>query len=1084
MKNEPQRIPSAKKGRIPATGRKRARNFQPLEPRSGDTPVAGIGDRNVPAPCDPRSGFIRPKTLLSFLSLFAAIAFAALAATYPTWWTTRGVIQPTPGVATNDYAPATLGQLKWFATQAKAELDQHLPGGAGTEVTALVASFANNNNYLPANQGQGKNIAQPFYDRLRELGHAVNDPWTGNNANDFAPLLNGQLKSLFNFEFQDGVETHNKNTGGCVIGIPSGWPWPSVPNTLKDTDGDRHTDYFEIVIVGTDPNDNQSFPVIISGTVTYSGPQEEKIRIVVADVENGSIFDTRLKGYGTYYGYVPNRRSYNISAYVDGDDDGERTVYEDAGEYQFNAVQVADANITGVNISIQAGAMSQAPIWVSATPFIKRVESSRTAHTEGIPGFSSAGNHYRKVRITQEETWDVAWIYDGQDSGYYTEFEDNGEITTWHQAEFTVKSDCTSGWSLSAGHDLRTHYKYYIDGMTEPLIEDDSESVTWIADSELNNTPGITVWPYPNANYISTPPDQGAPPSISTDGITIESDTTASMTAGGISPYGSPITITTTITLSDQVESANLRADLINDLNDASAWQQAQWDGEVIRVRECGPDLNCRDLADGTPAPGISDRVACYYEPSAGSAAALKSKVIMQYEGEPTIAGREYRTRLVKYTINTSGEIVDKSVIEFSAIGDGELFLEFTEELVVEPPSGGCTYIATRWVDILEVRSDQIPGNTCNKLPTAFFKDEPNNPMLMATRSGNDAHLAIKASVPVRSAKLKAFVGVRRAWGGGPVINSAQILPSDEITHLQFNALNGLGISYEVVAGIDHNENGALDSAEVESVFEKTPNTNAKGIEQNSKSRYIDKIIVVNENQFLASKSEIIGYSVWGTDYAGDLIKAFGRGERTVPESSLSEPFTVSSASYGLSHKVGAKWDASCEDMTYKLTFIEGTEASNDFEESEALSQIIDSVIQNNLDSLIISASGSSWVESSAKSFSEEKDFNKTEDVIGFNELGLSFGKVTIPGQLVVIYRKTAPNSIEVSQVNVAGSFDDLYDFQYGGTDIRPKHAAAVQAGHATLSSSAVPSGKIHFTRLEFSTGWKSHSKTYNIPPP
>ncbi|MEZ5434421.1 MAG: hypothetical protein R3F31_25305, partial [Verrucomicrobiales bacterium] len=47
-------------------------------------------------------------------------------------------------------------------------------------------------------------------------------------------------------------------------------------------------------------------------------------------------------------------------------------------------------------------------------------------------------------------------------------------------------------------------------------------------------------------------------------------------------------------------------------------------------------------------------------------------------------------------------------------------------------------------VEIEEVISDQIAGNDANKLPTAYFKGEANNPMLMATRSGQKAKLRIK----------------------------------------------------------------------------------------------------------------------------------------------------------------------------------------------------------------------------------------------------------------------------------------------------------------------------------------------------
>ena len=76
-----------------------------------------------------RKGFIRPKTLLFFLSLFVAIPLVILAAIYPSWWTLRGVVD-TNAIVTNDFAIANLGQLKWMATKAAVEFDASIPGGA------------------------------------------------------------------------------------------------------------------------------------------------------------------------------------------------------------------------------------------------------------------------------------------------------------------------------------------------------------------------------------------------------------------------------------------------------------------------------------------------------------------------------------------------------------------------------------------------------------------------------------------------------------------------------------------------------------------------------------------------------------------------------------------------------------------------------------------------------------------------------------------------------------------------------------------------------------------------------------------
>ena len=62
-------------------------------------------------------------------------------------------------------------------------------------------------------------------------------------------------------------------------------------------------------------------------------------------------------------------------------------------------------------------------------------------------------------------------------------------------------------------------------------------------------------------------------------------------------------------------------------------------------------------------------------------------------------------------------------------------------------------------IDIEEVISDQIAGNDANKLPTAYFKDEQNNPMLMATRSGQKAKLRVKMA---SASDPKIYVGARK----------------------------------------------------------------------------------------------------------------------------------------------------------------------------------------------------------------------------------------------------------------------------------------------------------------------------------
>jgi hypothetical protein len=133
----------------------------------------------------------------------------------------------------------------------------------------------------------------------------------------------------------------------------------------------------------------------------------------------------------------------------------------------------------------------------------------------------------------------------------------------------------------------------------------------------------------------------------------------------------------------------------------------------------------------------------------------------------------------------------------------------------------------------------------------------------------------------------------------------------------------------------------------------------------------------------------------------------------------------------------------------------------------------------------LLAAGSSSWTVSSPISFSYSIEFDKTEpppEIFGYplavNELFLSFGKVTVVGTARVSYRVLTPTTIEVGSVELVGGFDDLYDFAYGSGE-KPRTAAKTQAGHATLSSTAFPSGKIFYVHLDYNTGFETVNKNY-----
>jgi len=137
------------------------------------------------------------KTIFTFL-VVGFLSAAALAAP-PPWWSERGVIQS--GAAASDFSPANAGQLKWFSSQAFAEIDAHAQRGNNATVENLILGWlpGTGNNFVMANIGQGKNVADTFYQSLNAQGFDLAFSLTGGPANNHGPLNVGQLKRLFDF---------------------------------------------------------------------------------------------------------------------------------------------------------------------------------------------------------------------------------------------------------------------------------------------------------------------------------------------------------------------------------------------------------------------------------------------------------------------------------------------------------------------------------------------------------------------------------------------------------------------------------------------------------------------------------------------------------------------------------------------------------------------------------------------------------------------------------------------------------------------------------------------------------------------
>lgn len=431
------------------------------------------------------------------------------------------------------------------------------------------------------------------------------------------------------------------------------------------------------------------------------------------------------------------------------------------------------------------------------------------------------------------------------------------------------------------------------------------------------------------------------------------------------------------------------------------------------------------------------------------------------------------------------------SIMGQAATADGKVFFlapedTLTNASVVTPVQYAQLFLrATPTlvpIDIQEVISDQIAGNEANKLPTAYFAGKANNPMLFATRSGTDARIAVRVAYAA-ALRTNAMVGVRK-MGSTTILASAPAQQAPDRTLLQFTAENG-SQTYEVVAGYDYNSNGTLDAVEVTVVFSKTPKTDDAGNPATKFLELVDKIIVVTKADYDAGVSASLGYAnYFGVGYAGDLIRAFVTGSTNVTNAVLTTGLTVSATTGGLAHPLGGKWDANSEDITYRFSFEDGTPASDEFESTTALAAAIDETIFANIDDLLLNGSAL-FVTTRQVDISSSVDLVKTE---GKTRIAAAFGKITFGGPLLVDYVKTSATAINVTRVRATGSFDDVYDFNYGAGPVtllgvviaEPKEAARVQAGHATLSTPAAPGGKVFYTRLEYDTGWLQLNLNYS----
>lgn len=401
-------------------------------------------------------------------------------------------------------------------------------------------------------------------------------------------------------------------------------------------------------------------------------------------------------------------------------------------------------------------------------------------------------------------------------------------------------------------------------------------------------------------------------------------------------------------------------------------------------------------------------------------------------------------------------------------------------------------------LDIDEVISDQIAGNDANKLPTPAYGKQPNNPMVMATRTGNDARLRVKmnAFAPLASQLL---IAVREVTSGTikgstvPLLN----LASTPVTYnaaVSFTAANG-SLLHEVVVGQDTNSNGTLETSEVKSIFEKTPRLDVGGGTYSGKDttfKFLDKIIVVTGPDFVEARSatETYGNLVLGTTLYPNfskLINGFSVGSNTILGTTTDYNLSINASPVGptsisgLSLPLGVRWNNSNQGFLHQIVYPNGSDLSTKILESRAIIAMYGRLITKNKVAIAAAALPTYSTYTIDGVADSEGDFGKGDSK---SDVYFALGKCKFTGNLQVSMR-SIPSGFEVAQVNCSGSFIDLYDYSWPGTKfawalIDTKNCALAQAGHASLAAVPTPdAGRIFYVKVNLGTGFISYPGTF-----
>lgn len=287
---------------------------------------------------------------------------------------------------------------------------------------------------------------------------------------------------------------------------------------VTDTDGDGHPDAQEFLLYGTDPDNDDSFPVTIQGEIAYSGIETGTIHVLMipeADEDWSIARAISIQEPGPFTSApVANFAPYLLRAFRDPDGSGVYETWKPAGEYPL-PLYLSD-NLTNISILVEDVPSIWGTLDYSGTATgdvyivaVSEHEWDTTYHTK-IPWVQSYGSltgdpvsvsfplKYSITGLPPGEYYVRAWI-DEDGSGLFSNLEEGGQFSLDPVAvsnrvtavDFTIALD-------SAGDGIPDWWKMeHFDGPfsqgSGANDDPDGDDFTNAEEYNMNSSPSSTV---------------------------------------------------------------------------------------------------------------------------------------------------------------------------------------------------------------------------------------------------------------------------------------------------------------------------------------------------------------------------------------------------------------------------------------------------------------------------------------------------------------------------------------------------------------------------------------------------------------